>query len=521
MLKLLARIYEDLGDMDRLETLQRKRLALVERVEPALSEEHVVALADLAGVLVINGNHAEALEHLTRADDLLQRSPAASDHTHVAVDLALADYFGQRGDVRGLEPAQQAAERLGRQAPSMELMGALMLRGKFEKLAARTADAVRTLREAVATAEKLPAGGENGLGAALLELSMAESAAGLRSSAEEDMRRAVAVADRNAGPDSPMAIVLRGRLGQLLCEHGRPLDALAVLKEARRRLGGSPLTPQQARMGAPLLVFEGRSLHRRGDLAGALDHFEQASEFARRADADPISTLFAASGRASVLTDMGRFAAAEEALGEARRVRAEAQLHAFQQSSVFAEAEVRLAIAQAREDEAAAAYSSFEALPGVQGHREAASVLALRAEVALAHVALPVRSRAPPKRPDLAITSTRTRQRLRPERLRLVLARSLNATRRHEEAAAVLTELLEQDRVLSDPTLSPQRVAALRELASASPQAVDGRSADLEADAIIARHRSLGINGKSQRGDRPKKWSSPTSIARATQNCWM
>ncbi len=493
VLKLLARIYEDLGDMDRLEALQRKRLALVERSEPTPGEEHVVALADLAGVLGINGKYPEALERLTRADALLKTLPAASDHTHVAVDLALADYFGERADVRGLEPAKRAAERLGRQAPSMELMGALMLRGKFEKLALRTDDAVRTLREAVATADKLPAGGENGLGAALLELSTAESAAGLRSAAEADMRRAIAVADRNAGPNSPMAIVLRGRLGQLLCEHGRPAEALEVLAEARRRLGASPFTPQQARIGVPPLVFEGRSLHRRGDLAGALERFEQASAFARRPDGEPISTLFAAIGQASVLTDMGRFAAAEEALGEARRVRDQAQLHAFQQSNAFAQAEVRLAIARARADEAAAAYGSFEALPEVQGHREAASVLALHAEVALAHdgaaSAVPgttealrlLRSRAP--EPDSDYDQ---------QRLRLVLARSLDATGRHDEAAAVLTELLEQDRVLSDPALSPLRVAALRELAAASPRAAGDRSAEAEADAIVARHRSLG-----------------------------
>ena len=326
VLKTLAEMNMGMGRYERVTQLLEQRVTLAERVHMGPSAVRVHALAQLGNQLSRVDRAADALVQLTKADAIAQELGEIDDDTRIALELAWADYYSRSYDARGIERARRGAELLSRRPPSQDLVRVYVLLGELERTSGRPADAVRSLRQAIAVADQLPAGGGAGRVNPLLQLAFSESANGNRAAAEAIMREGVEVAERTVGPASSWTINMLGNLGALLSQGGRLRETLEVMHDARDRLRPLPDTPDRALLQRSILFVEAPNEHAFGRPERALALIDEWDSVDKSA-AHPVRASAMLAWRALALTDVGQLAAARSALdrsaGAAQRAQPE------------------------------------------------------------------------------------------------------------------------------------------------------------------------------------------------------
>jgi len=494
VLKTLAEMNMGMGRYERVTQLLEQRVALAERVHPGPSAVRVHALAQLGNQLSRVDRAADALVQLTKADAIAQELGEIDDDTRIALELAWADYYSRSYDARGIERARRGAELLSRRPPSQELVRVYVLLGELERTSGRPADAVRSLRQAIAVADQLPAGGGAGRVNPLLQLAFSESANGNHAAAEAIMREGVAVAERTVGPASSWTINMLGNLGLLLSQGGRLRETLEVMHDARDRLSLLPDTPDSALLQRSILFVEAPNERAFGRPERALALSDQWDSVDKSA-AHPVKDSAMLAWRALALTDMGQLAAARSALDRSAAVRKQHNLNDYFGMVIIARSEIPLALASGRTDHAREVVQRWVDHPQALRARRP-ELLAAIAEVKLATdepaaaAAAAEAGLAELADPKFAPVSKGSRI-----HLHLTLARAQLAQGRADDAKRSVLQALEENAAMCDVELSPDRLLALTVLAQASLALGDRAGAKRafdEAQAIRARHQRLG-----------------------------
>ena len=382
VLATLASIYDDLGEIERTAEMQSRRAELMDRRRPDEVGQRARAHADLSTTLAVIGRDADSAAHMKLAALIARQVPATDTETLTAVDMATTQYYASRNDPRGLEAARRLTARRRLEPPDLGFADALRMQGELEVAAGLSAEAVKTLDEAAAVAQKLPGGGDYAQIFVRASRAGALANAGQGQAAIDDAREALRLAKANTGEVSSTTILSHGVLGRVLTEQGLPTQAMEPILEGRRRLAADPKMEAEGDIVSRLRLDEARALRRLGRLEQALARFDEALAGAISSNSQ-LRIFWCSIGRAQVLTDQGRLDEAQAALAQARALRERLDLQAWGQLLALTQAEAALALARGDNTQAAALWRRVAADERQSAHRRDAALLAFEAEVAL------------------------------------------------------------------------------------------------------------------------------------------
>ncbi len=498
VLKTLVSMYEDISDFDAVTRMSQQCVDLALRLYGDPSPELALALAEHADRLCDQARDAEALRYLARAEAILNLRLDKTDDARIALDLAQANYWRLRGDPRGLEHARAAAAMLRLRAPSQRLLNSLLMLGSLERMAGRLEPAASALREAIAAAPTLPGGAASALPTIHLELAITESARGKAAAAEAEMRRALALAEANAGPTGYAAVVIESRLAQFLYEHDRNRDSLEVLRSSHARLDQWGESPTKDSATVPILLIEAIARRQYGHVEESLRLVERGFALGARAAEDPSIAIWLMIVRAQALLDQGH----AEALPAFEAAAAFLQVHGLESAALHETLQrlhVDVLLAQGRAHEAQtvllrwAEPAASQVLPRfLTARRTARSEIQFalakfddcetEARDALAGID------ASPGEPAAA------RHRLR---LLGLIGAALVSQGKFDEAIDPLRAALKLAETIGDPQRSPELMRVVATLAAAlrgNGNALEAQALCTRAAAIRASHGVLGAH---------------------------
>jgi serine/threonine-protein kinase len=361
MLSELARVYENLGLLERAEPLARRALALRETLDAA-GLETARSLGQLARLHAALGRREEAVAGYRRAlalqaasgepeDTVLARHQAAlaweiratGDHEEAArlfdaalttqrrilgdtapelartlLGLAAAHHDAGRFDeaeavfTRALERYDSAAAR-----PDPVVATAMLNVGMIRRLRQQYAAAGPLLESALAMRSALYDADHPDVVDALGERASLLIEIGRYGEAERLLRDGLARAARTVGPSHPTAIAMSDALGDALVGLGRHTEAVArfdtTLAAKRQRHGGDHPAI------AYTLLHAGEAALLGGDLPRAATYFDEARAMATRTAGDrSVYRALALHGLARIALARGEVDEAERTLAPAR-----------------------------------------------------------------------------------------------------------------------------------------------------------------------------------------------------------
>ncbi len=257
-----------------------------------------------------DGDATRGLEYLTYAEAALERL----GHP-VELEAQLAYVKGttliEANRVAEAETSLRRAIELGTTAEPETLAQALQGLGYLHERQGRYADAVAAYRQAI---DRLAAMGQAGsANDAIFRTRLALDLAllGNGDEAEREARRAVEVADRSFGPDSPDRASAHEALAHVLHSLGKDDDALAVARAVRAEIARS--AGERSKHYADLLALEGEILDGVGRFADAVTAFERACDIlAFETGADSVAVAQCRVSESHALAALGKRA---DALG--------------------------------------------------------------------------------------------------------------------------------------------------------------------------------------------------------------
>lgn len=226
LLEVLAGLYEDLGELERMRSMAEQRLSQALALQPPLRQvETVRALTDLAHALAVNGREADARSRLDEADALLARA-GLGDDPQLRFKLALRRASVHRADdpARAAAAAEQALALSATLPPTPDHVNAAYLAAEM-RLAQGDADgALPLLRDTLALVDREPELGASILAPLLQLLGDAEAALGQWDEAEQHYRRSVAL-ERARGGSGVLPHLLTTQLARFLLRQERWREA--------------------------------------------------------------------------------------------------------------------------------------------------------------------------------------------------------------------------------------------------------------------------------------------------------
>lgn len=226
LLEVLAGLYEDLSEFERMHALAEQRLALARTLPPATRTPQTVrALADLAHALAIGGRESDARARLDEAEALLARS-ALADDAELRFEIALRRASVHRADdpARAAAAAEQALALSATLPPTPDHVSAAYLTAEARLAQGDAERALTLLRDTVARVDREPDLGASILAPMLQLLGDAEAQRGQWDDAEQHYRRAVAL-ERVRGGSGVLPHLLTTQLARFVMRQERWREA--------------------------------------------------------------------------------------------------------------------------------------------------------------------------------------------------------------------------------------------------------------------------------------------------------
>jgi serine/threonine-protein kinase len=312
LLEVLAGMFEDLGELERMRELSELRVAQAALIAPERRDrERVRALTDLAHALAISGREVDARARLDEAEALMKS--AGLDEANLRLGLLLRRGSVHRADdpARAASAAEQALALARTLPPSHEAVQAAFLVGEARARQGHPDGAVQVLGEALALVKRRPELGASILAPLYTLMGDAEFARGRFAAAEASYRQGIEV-ERSRGGHGPLPHHLTMQFGRFLIRQERWREAAEAIAPtwawARVQTSGYETTVPTAS------VTQGQALMGMGQWAEGLAALDLAVEqVSRLQDAADIAPSIAAA-RAAAWVRVQRLADAERAL---------------------------------------------------------------------------------------------------------------------------------------------------------------------------------------------------------------
>jgi serine/threonine protein kinase/TolA-binding protein len=240
LLDTLSSLYNDLGDTDRAVALAHERLNSLDRSQGAeASLASAAARTHLARALIDNGKSNDAKVQLNAAQKILDAMGDPGTLTRAEVDFqqARVAYDGTAEEKpAGLQKLREALEIVQRRDPQNSLTGnVLEYFGYFAQLDEDYSGAEAWKKRFLAF-ERAQGIERNAfaIGTAYLDLGDVQALMRKFSDAESNLRAAVALLTKYAGPEHPSTAAAKMRLGETFYRMGREPEAEELLGEALR-----------------------------------------------------------------------------------------------------------------------------------------------------------------------------------------------------------------------------------------------------------------------------------------------
>ncbi len=247
LLDTLSSLYNDLGDTDRAVALARERLNGLDRTHGADSTlESAAARTHLARALIDNGRSNDAKVQLDVAQKTLDAMGDPGTLTRAELDFqqARVAYDGTaREKPGGLQKLREALEIVQRRDPQNALAGnVLEYFGYFAQLDEDYGGA-ETWKKRFLAFERAQGVERNAfaIGTAYLDLGDVQALMRKFGDAESNLRAAVTLLTKYAGPEHPSTAAAKMRLGETFYRMGRESEAEELLSDA---LQAQQKTPQ-------------------------------------------------------------------------------------------------------------------------------------------------------------------------------------------------------------------------------------------------------------------------------------
>lgn len=504
LLQVLAGMYEDLNEFDRMRELSELRVAQARTLPgPRRDRELVLALADLAHALAISGRESDARASLDEAESLLQQRVPTDHAARLSVLLRRGSVHRADDPARAAAAAEAALALAMTLPPSLERVLAAFLAAEARNMGGEPARAVPILNDVVALVERRPELGASVLAPLYTLLGDAHVALGQLQEAEAGYRRAVEV-ERARGTAGVTPNYLALQLGQFLLKQDRWREALEVLRPAWawssvQRVDFETTVPMAS-------VTYGRALVALGRLDEGMVALDRAAEQAQLLQDAPDIVARIEALRASAWLRGGSLRSAEQALSRADKTVAERKLRTI---DLVEQARRQVLVAQGRSADALASWRAERESAGLPvvpaaGPEPAALVesarwhlVAGRAESALQQ------ARAASAEFETAAAAGSPHANGRRAKAAKVWGESLLALNRPSEAADVLVRSVALLRPEVDDTLSLDFADSLMLQAEAQR-----RSGSLD-QAAAARREAMAIQARQRRAEVPRRPMKP------------
>jgi tetratricopeptide (TPR) repeat protein/predicted Ser/Thr protein kinase len=315
LLDTLSSLYNDLGDTDRAVALARERLDALGRIQ---GNEDSLAWAQartrLARALIDNGKSNDAKVQLDAAQKALDAIEDSGSMTRAEVDFqqARVAYDGTAAEKpAGVERLRQALSIIERRDPQNALKGdVLEYFGYFAQLNEDYSGSEAWKKQFLAF-ERSQGVARNAfaIGTAYLDLGDVQALMRKYPDAEVNLRSAIDLLSKYAGPDHPSTAAAKMRLGEMFYRMGRTSEAETLLSDALE-------TEQKTPQGLDDSTETGKTL---GALEFARGRLMQAESILRKNLAQlgsgqhkELRYGVSASVLTSVLTAEGKFDKAEQ-----------------------------------------------------------------------------------------------------------------------------------------------------------------------------------------------------------------
>jgi serine/threonine-protein kinase len=238
LLDTLSSLYNDLGDTDRAVALARERLdALGRQQGNAASVEWAAARTRLARALIDNGKSNDAKVQLDAAQKTLDAIGDSGTLTRAEVDFqqARVAYDGTAAEKpAGVEKLREALNIVQRRDPQNALTGdVLEYFGYFAQLNEDYTGS-ETWKKRFLAFERSQGIERNAfaIGTAYLDLGDVQALMRKYPDAETNLRSAIELLSKYAGPDHPSTAAAKMRLGEMFYRMGRTSEAETLLSDA-------------------------------------------------------------------------------------------------------------------------------------------------------------------------------------------------------------------------------------------------------------------------------------------------
>ena len=483
VLKTLADMHVDIGELDRAGRLLEQRAAAVMEEFGHHSAAYVNALAECAEVLVSAQQPVKAREILERASESARAMVAPDARATLALDLAYGELYRYSRDARGLDHAERALKQATHPGvPPLLLVQALLQLGMQQSLDGRLDDAKATLQRAIDEAKRIPEG-EARLPSIHEEAALVDEIRGDGAGAQAHLQRAIEIESRLSEGSSVQAESLLRQLARFQHDDGQVRAALESYAKARACVDSWPDGPERTEESSLLDLLEGRAWRDLGHADKAASLFTRIPEGAL----EPRLGILLEFSRLGIATDVGRFEEASRLLDAAHARMREHGLDAADLRYTWAQMDIGIALAQGDAAKARAALTRYLEEDG--GDPAQPWMQALNADVALLDG--DIATAEPAAEAALEAVSRATQFRRAPW-LRMRAFRVLAGVRLRQGRAREALEYLETARAQSDRVHDAERhldAAAIRiQLATAAFALGDVDRARAEIAAAAAIH---------------------------------
>jgi serine/threonine-protein kinase len=291
--------------------IARRERAVSERVSGFLN-----SLFQASDPFLNNGAQLTARQLLDKGADRIAKELAGEPEVRAELLETVGQAYKHMGVLDQAERMFREKVRAVDQAygpGSVQAIRILRQLGDTERMRDRPADAERDLRQALAFAERLPAGQDYELAQTLNNLALVETAKGDNVHALEHARRAVAIIGRY--PDDPAeGLTMRSNLGSILYNEGHAAEAETILRkvlDGRRRLLGENHPQVLTSMRRLANVVAKRGAYAEAERL----HRDAAARLSRMPGNHAADVLMTNYFIAEILTAEGRYSEAEAVAG--------------------------------------------------------------------------------------------------------------------------------------------------------------------------------------------------------------
>ena len=462
VLEVLGQMYDELELNEQAASVDRKRVELAKRLYGNADTAVAQALVRLAVALRTSPSVEEREGALGEATRILDRNRDFTSKTRARLFLELSNGYMDKDLSKFGQFTEQAVKINTGHPPDRDAVSALIQLGIYHALRNEPEFAEQSYNRALVALDAIRPPTNHDRSQIYTYLGQAQRELQKFDAADKNQRLAFQVARAVGGADHQLTLIAQMDLGWFLFDTGRPVEALAIMQDAKDRIlktrGADPQTVPWA------LNRYGRALSQVGRIEEGNEILSQAVEMLRkyRPGGGYLATLLDL--QAMGLTEMGRYQDARAVLDEAARIHSSVHDEPIYVNENLA-ARSRLLLATERATDAAKVLDGFfikDATPGTISLTWTRGSLA-RAEASLA-------GQDPERAIELA-SRVRSAVERSPSR---VYFKNYEAQAALVEGKALLCDAARPGSVAAAPTRNPARDRCLRPQPQSGPRRFAG-----------------------------------------------